>query len=76
MQERSDDDLFKFGDNKRVIIDAHAHVFDRLCGLTGCGATEPLTYGKAKLTNGKVLRFLPPLAVETRFPAEVLLEYR
>jgi predicted TIM-barrel fold metal-dependent hydrolase len=58
-----------------MIVDAHAHVFKRLCGITGSGATEPLSYGKARLGTGQVLRFLPPLAVDTSFPAEVLLEF-
>jgi len=58
-----------------MIVDAHAHIYSQLCGLTGSGVTEPLSYGKAKLGTGQVLRFLPPLASETRFPVEALLEY-
>lgn len=58
-----------------MIVDAHAHVFSHLRGSCGRGATEPLSYGKARLGNGEVVRLLPPLAIDTSFSTEVLLEY-
>ena len=57
-----------------LIVDAHAHIFERISGLTGAGVTEPLPFGKVRW-GGKVIRSLPPLAVNTCFPPEVLLEY-
>jgi len=57
-----------------VIVDAHVHIFERIRGLTEAGVTESLSFGKVRW-GGKVIRSLPPLAVDTRFPPEVLLEY-
>jgi predicted TIM-barrel fold metal-dependent hydrolase len=57
------------------IIDAHAHTFDRVRGLTGAGITEPLPLGKVRLGNRGVMRLMPPLAINTSFPPEALLEY-
>ena len=58
-----------------MIIDAHAHIFERVGGLTGTGNTRSLSFGKVQWGNGKVIRFMPPLAKDTSFPPEVLLEY-
>lgn len=57
------------------IIDAHAHIFDRVRGLIGSGITESLPFGKARCGNDEIIRLMPPLAVETSFPPQVLLEY-
>lgn len=58
-----------------LIIDAHAHIFDRVRGLIGTGITESLPFGKARCANDEIIRLMPPLAVETSFPPQVLLEY-
>ena len=58
-----------------MIVDAHAHIISHLCGSSGRGATEPLPYGKMRRGTDEVIRLLPPLAIDTYFPTEVLLEY-
>jgi predicted TIM-barrel fold metal-dependent hydrolase len=58
-----------------MIIDAHAHIFDRMRGRIASGPIKPLTYGKVRLGDGQVIRILPPIAPEIRFAPQVLLEH-
>ena len=58
-----------------MIIDAHAHIYDRMRGRIGSGPIQPLCWGKVRLGNGQVIRILPPVAEEISFSPEVLLEY-
>ncbi|MCL4251600.1 MAG: amidohydrolase family protein [Anaerolineae bacterium] len=55
-----------------MIVDAHAHIFHELHGLTGQGATRSLTYGKA-LLGDQVFQMTPPMMEKTAFPPEALL---
>ena len=58
-----------------MIVDAHAHVFDRIRGRIGCGPIEPLDHGRIRLGNGEIVPLLPPVATEICFTPEMLLEY-
>ncbi len=58
-----------------MIIDAHAHIYDRMRGSIGSGPIEPLRWGKVRLGDGQVTRILPPVADEISFSPGVLLEY-
>lgn len=55
-----------------MIVDAHAHIFHELHGLTGQGATRSLTYGKA-LLGEQTFQMTPPMMEQTAFPPEALL---
>ncbi|MCA9910357.1 MAG: amidohydrolase family protein, partial [Anaerolineae bacterium] len=55
-----------------MIVDAHAHIFHELHGLTGQGATRSLTYGRA-LLGEQVIQMTPPMMEQTAFPPEALL---
>ena len=57
-----------------LIIDSHAHIFDRVKGVIGRGAVEPQTFGKLMFGDGTIKRFMPPLAEKTAFLPEMLLE--
>ncbi|MBM3262594.1 MAG: amidohydrolase [candidate division Zixibacteria bacterium] len=57
-----------------MIIDAHAHIFPEVRGRIRDGETRSSGYGKMR-AGDKTLRVLPPVAVETRFPPEALIEY-
>ena len=58
-----------------MIIDGHAHIFDRVQGLTRSGITESLPFGRVRFGNGEVIKLMPPSTVETSFPPELLLDY-
>ena len=58
-----------------MIIDAHTHVFETLRGVTGRGYVTPIGYGKVRFDTGQVVRVMPPMNEETRFTAEMLLEF-
>jgi predicted TIM-barrel fold metal-dependent hydrolase len=57
-----------------MIVDAHAHIFDRLCGRLGGGAVRGLSYGRARIGNGKPFLALPPFERLVRSVPETLLE--
>lgn len=59
-----------------MIIDAHAHVFDRVAGRIGRGAVTPIGWGKVRLgESNETARLLPPTSTEMQFLPEMLLEY-
>lgn len=58
-----------------MIIDAHAHVFETLRGMTGRGYVTPIGYGQIRFDTGQVARIMPPMNEETRFTAEMLLSF-
>ena len=58
-----------------MIIDAHAHIFPSVNGRIRVGKTRSANYGKMTTGSNQTIRVLPPCAVETAFPPEVLLEY-
>lgn len=58
-----------------MIIDAHAHVFPEVRGRIKDGETRSIGYGKMRVGQDRILRVLPPAAIETRFPPEALIEY-
>jgi predicted TIM-barrel fold metal-dependent hydrolase len=58
-----------------LIVDAHAHIFDRVRGQIGAGTTESLSFGRIRFGREGTLRLMPPLAADTSFSAQALLEY-
>lgn len=58
-----------------MLIDAHAHIFPAVKGRIGDGETRSIGYGKMRVGTDRTLRVLPPVAIETAFPPEVLIEY-
>jgi predicted TIM-barrel fold metal-dependent hydrolase len=57
-----------------VIIDAHAHTFPAVSGVTGLGETR----GEGPLVrwgDGSVMRLLPPSLRDGSFPPDLLVEY-
>lgn len=56
------------------LIDAHTHIFKAVKGRVAASATSSLRFGKVNFNN-KAIRLLPPLAIDTTFSAEILLEY-
>jgi predicted TIM-barrel fold metal-dependent hydrolase len=55
-----------------MLIDAHAHIFPEIRGLTAKGPTLSLDYGLAS-EGGEPVRVLPPYATETAYTPEMLL---
>jgi predicted TIM-barrel fold metal-dependent hydrolase len=55
-----------------MIIDAHAHIFPEVHGLTGAGPTHSLGYGRVAQGKEKV-QLLPPYCEKTLFTAEMLI---
>jgi predicted TIM-barrel fold metal-dependent hydrolase len=55
-----------------MIVDAHMHIFGRLCGRIAAGAVTGQAWGKARVGD-KELQLLPPFCRETSFPAEAAL---
>jgi predicted TIM-barrel fold metal-dependent hydrolase len=58
-----------------MIIDAHAHVFPAVQGRIKDGETRSIGYGKIRVGDDQIHRVLPPSAIETVHPPEVLVEY-
>jgi predicted TIM-barrel fold metal-dependent hydrolase len=58
-----------------MIIDAHTHVYDRICGVTQYGIARPLKYGLADFGANHLNRFLPPAFVDSVCPVETLIAY-
>jgi predicted TIM-barrel fold metal-dependent hydrolase len=48
------------------IIDAHAHVFDRIHGRTATGPVSAVDYGRVRV-GGDMLQLLPPIARQVQF---------
>lgn len=57
-----------------LVIDAHAHVVDRVAGVTGTGATRSGRYGKIVWGNNE-LQLLTPATDPTTFPPEMLIAH-
>jgi len=54
-------------------IDAHAHIFEQLCGFGADGELRALPNGKAVWATGEVIDLIPASYGDTTFPAERLL---
>ncbi len=54
-------------------IDAHAHVFETLCGFGADGELRALPGGKARWATGEVIDLIPPAYGDTTFSAERFL---
>jgi len=57
-----------------MIVDVHAHVFRRVCGLVAGGATAGMGYGKVSVGDVS-LQIMPPLCEETRHTAKMLVAH-
>ena len=57
-----------------MIIDAHAHIFDRLCGRLARGAVRGLTYGRVRIGRAEPFRAFPPTERPVRSTPETLLQ--
>ena len=55
-----------------MIIDAHAHIFSKVQGLTGRGPTRDLSYGRIAV-GGWPTQLLPPYNNKTIFTPEMLI---
>lgn len=55
-------------------IDAHAHVFEQLCGFGADGELRALPYGKAVWATGEVIDIIPFSYGDTTFSAERFLK--
>lgn len=55
-----------------MIVDAHAHIFPEINGLTAAGPARGQGYGRVRVGN-KVIQALPPLSEKTDFTPEALL---
>jgi len=54
-------------------IDAHAHVFEQLCGFGADGELRSLGGGKARWATGEVIEIVPARYGDTKFGAERFL---
>lgn len=57
-----------------MIIDVHAHVWDRVCGIVGRNPTVSLDYGKVKCGN-KTSQWMIPSYRDSASTVEILLGY-
>ncbi|MEA4863891.1 MAG: amidohydrolase family protein [Sphaerochaeta sp.] len=55
------------------IIDAHAHVFEQLCGFGSDGELRAIGGGKARWATGEVVDIIPTGFGDTSFTADTLL---
>jgi predicted TIM-barrel fold metal-dependent hydrolase len=55
------------------LIDAHAHVFEKLAGFNGKGELRAIGGGKARWACGEVVNMIPPAYGEEAFTAESLI---
>ncbi len=58
-----------------MIVDAHAHVFERIHGRLGQGEVIGIGYGRVRAGMNEVIQVLPPLCEATRLTPEMLLRY-
>jgi predicted TIM-barrel fold metal-dependent hydrolase len=58
-----------------MIIDGHAHAYNRICAVTQYGVAHALNYGKIDLGADHPYRLLPPAFVNSISPREILMEY-
>lgn len=57
-----------------MIVDAHAHIFSRISGRIRQGTVEPAGFGRVKIGAGDTILVLPPIARDTTFPPDALVE--
>ncbi|OFX16384.1 MAG: hypothetical protein A2Z18_03335 [Armatimonadetes bacterium RBG_16_58_9] len=57
-----------------MIVDVHAHVFQRFCGRVADGPTRGLGYGRVSIGNAS-LQIMPPLCKQTRHTSEMLIAH-
>jgi len=55
-------------------IDAHAHIFEQLCGFGADGELRAMPKGKAVWATGEVIDLIPSSYGDTSFPAERFLD--
>ncbi|HOV64166.1 MAG TPA: hypothetical protein PLG43_09830 [Spirochaetia bacterium] len=55
------------------MIDAHAHVFEQLCGFGADGELRAIGGGKARWATGEVIDLIPAGYGDDSFTAEALL---
>lgn len=58
-----------------MIVDAHAHVFERIHGCLAQGEVIGIGYGRVRVGMNEVIQVLPPLCEATRLTPEMLLFY-
>ena len=58
-----------------MIVDAHTHAYDRICGVTQYGVARSSGYGFIDLGSNHLHRLLPPSFVDSVSPCEVLIQY-
>jgi predicted TIM-barrel fold metal-dependent hydrolase len=58
----------------KMIIDAHVHIFEKICGKIKNGNTTNDTWGTVKCGN-ELIQFLPPYVDKTQFKPEALIKY-
>jgi predicted TIM-barrel fold metal-dependent hydrolase len=58
-----------------MIIDGHAHAYNRICAVTQYGVAHALGYGNIDLGADHPYRLLPPAFVNSTSPCEILMEY-
>jgi predicted TIM-barrel fold metal-dependent hydrolase len=57
-----------------MIIDAHVHIFEKICGKTGNGNTVDNEWGTVKC-GSELIQVLPPYIYKTQFMPEALIKY-
>ncbi len=57
-----------------MVVDAHAHIYPEINGLTGMGLTRSLGYGRASMGN-IVRQVQPPFGDRTMFTPELLIAH-
>ncbi len=55
-----------------MIVDAHAHIFPKVQGLTASGPVHAAGYGRVKV-GAEIQQLLPPYQIQTRFTPEMLI---
>jgi predicted TIM-barrel fold metal-dependent hydrolase len=56
-----------------MIVDAHAHVFERIHGHLAQGEVIGIGYGRVRVGMNEIIQVLPPLCEATRLTPEMLL---
>ncbi|MEE2709550.1 MAG: amidohydrolase family protein [Gemmatimonadota bacterium] len=58
-----------------MLIDAHAHIFPKVNGRIGRGKTRSIGFGRMQVGDDHIAHVLPPVAIKTTYPPEVLIQY-
>lgn len=56
-----------------MVVDAHAHCFERIQGQLGPGPVVGVGHGMVRIGDLQPIRLLPPVSTETTFTADMLL---